>query len=79
MPAPPAVGPGGPGNSDILLGVRKHHAGSQQLLALGFQVTTRLARRLWGGWYGCSRRSRASPSFQLATDCTIPLCPTTWN
>ena len=41
MPAPPAVGPGGPGDADVLKDVRKRHTGGQQLLALGFRVATR--------------------------------------
>ena len=35
VPAPPAVGTGGSGDADVLIDVRKRHAGGQQLLALG--------------------------------------------
>ena len=38
VPGPPAVGPGGPGDADILIYARKRHAGGQRLLALGFRV-----------------------------------------
>ena len=41
VPAPPAVGPRGPGDADILIYARKRHAGGQQLLALGFRVAVR--------------------------------------
>ena len=64
MPAPPAVGPGGSGDADVLVDVRKRHAGGQQQLA---------DRRLWGGWCGRSRRYRASLSLQLAR-ITLCLC-----
>ena len=67
-----AVGPGGPGDTDILIDVRKRHAGSQQLLALGFRVAARqlgdsgaagtdVAVGLW-------HHSRPTGSY-----CTIPL------
>ena len=41
MPAQPAVGPGGPGDADVLKDVRKRHAGGLQLLALCFRVAAR--------------------------------------
>ena len=41
MPAPSAVGAGGPGDADILIDLRKRHTGRQQLLALGFRVAAR--------------------------------------
>ena len=41
MPTTPAVGTGGSGDADVLIDVRKRHAGSQQLSALGFRVAAR--------------------------------------
>ena len=41
VPASPVVGTGNSGDADILIYVRKHHAGGQQLLALGFWVAAR--------------------------------------
>ena len=41
VPSPPAVGTGGSGNADVLIDVRKRHAGSHQLLALGLGVAAR--------------------------------------
>ena len=41
MPALPAVGPGDPGDADVLIDVRKLCADSQQQLALGFRVAAR--------------------------------------
>ena len=41
VPAPPAIGTGGPGDADILIYARKRHAGSHQLLPLGFRVAAR--------------------------------------
>ena len=61
MPVPPAVGTGVSGDADVLIDVRKRHAGSQQLLTLGFRVAARQLGRLGGR----SRRSRASLSLQL--------------
>ena len=41
MPAPPAIGTGGSGDTDVLIDVRKRHAGGQHLLALGYRVAAR--------------------------------------
>ena len=41
MPAPPAVGIGGTGDTDVLIDVRKLCADSQQQLALGLRVAAR--------------------------------------
>ena len=49
--------PDSSGDADVLIDVRKRHAGSQQLLSLGFRVAAPV-RRLWGGWIA---------------DCTMPL------
>ena len=65
VPAPPAVSTGGSGNAGVLKDVRKRHADSQQLLALGFPGRCPTARRLWAGWCGRSRRSRASLPLRL--------------
>ena len=65
VPAPPAVGTGGTGDTDVLIDVRKLHAGGQQLLALGLRVAARQLGDSGGGWGGRSRRSRASPPLQL--------------
>ena len=41
VPTPPAVRTRGSGDADVLIDVRERHAGSQQLLAVGFRVAAR--------------------------------------
>ena len=75
VPAPSAVGAGGSEDADVLIDVRKCHAGGQQLLALGFRVA---ARQL-----GDSGAAAADVAVCLGialpptgADCAIPLWPT---
>ena len=72
MPGPPAVGTGGSGDADVLIDVRKRHAGSHQLLALGFRVAARQ--------FGDSGAAGADVAVSLwhhsrptGSHCTIPL------